>query len=63
MEEKTGEEGRYGAMSSPSLQLSVMNLLITLSSKMMGGKRYIELGQWTENASINLAPGSGRKEE
>ena len=38
IEVKTGEEGRYGAISRPKLHLSVVNLLITLSSKTIGGK-------------------------
>lgn len=63
IDEKTGEVGLYGAISRPKGQMSVMNLLITLSRRTMGGKRKTGKDQEMEKASTKEAPGSGRREE
>ena len=63
MVEKKGEEGRYGAIRIPYEQLSLMNLSNTLLSNTMGGKRYRLPDQGNENASMNSAPWSGRRDE
>ena len=62
MVEKTGEDGRKGAMRTPYEHLSCINLSKTLSSKTIGGKRYKLPDQGKEKASMNSAPWSGKRE-
>ena len=61
--EKTGDEGRKGAMRRPNWQSSCINLSKTLFNCTMGGKRYKLPDQGKEKASTNSAPGSGKREE
>ena len=60
---KEGDEGLKGAMRKPNWQLSDMNLERTLSRRTIGGNRYRFPDHVTEKASMNLASGSGKREE
>ena len=60
---KKGEEGKYGAISTPKSHLSFINLVRTLPNRTTGGKRYKWPDQGWEKASIKEAEGSGSSEE